>query len=491
MILKEKTFDFSEFAKKTGKKYVGTDLNSYESNMTKRVPVANETPESILEIVLSGNSDQIIDLSKKFVASSGMYQRILTYFATFLTNDVLTTPRKVTGNRINNKKYLDKYREATFFADTVINPKLNFPRITFKMLVSGAYYGLFLEDSDGTVIFKDLPSEYCRSRFKTRNNINVLEFDMNYFSNIRDEVLRDKAFEELPREFKKAYSAFEKDRNANRWFMVPPEYGVAFYYQDQYRPFFISMVPAIADLREYKGLEKKLDSQELERLLVQKIPIDKEGNFLLDTTEATELHEGVCNMLSQNQTTDILTTFAEMTLLKVGDKAQSNRDNLEKIERSVYNEAGTSRLLFASDSASAIKLSVANDMSFVLDLVEQYVNWLSYHVNIRYAEPKKFVYDVVMLPISNYNRDEILGIYLKSAQYGYSKLLPGIASGMKQSAMLDMIELENDILKLHEKMIPLQSSHIGGAAIGEDNGGRPKKEEDEKSEERQRIDENS
>ena len=54
----------------------------------------------------------------------------------------------------------------------------------------------------------------------------------------------------------------------------------------------------------------------------------------------------------------------------------------------------------------------------------------------------------------------------------------GIASGLKQSSFIDLMELENDILELHNNMKPLQSSHT---STGEDNeGGRPEKSADEK-----------
>ncbi len=72
----------------------------------------------------------------------------------------------------------------------------------------------------------------------------------------------------------------------------------------------------------------------------------------------------------------------------------------------------------------------------------------------------------------------MLDIYLKTAQYGYSKILVGIASGLKQSSFIDLMELENDILELHNNMKPLQSSHT---STGEDDeGGRPEKSADEK-----------
>lgn len=468
------TTDILQFKQKVDS-MVGINQDSYNRNATKRIQVSTYTTDEIIDIVETGNPDSVIALSQKFIATSGMYQRILTYFSTFLTNDVFITPKKTSTKSIKANKYLENYKFATFFADTVINPKLVFPHIVFTMLVNGAYFGILTEQGEDEVVIRDLPYTYCRSRFKNYQNINILEMDMSYFDTFTDAELKKKALESFPKEIQKGYAAFKKDYN-QKWYVVNPEYGIAFYFEDQNKPYFISMLPAISRLNDYKKLEESLDKQELERILVQKVPITKEGTFMLDLDEAAELHQGVVNMLQNNQSTDVLTTLCDIELLNVSNKTQTDRDNLEKVERSVYNEAGTSRLLFAGDSASAINDSLVNDMTFVLALEEQLVNWLTYQVNLRYSEKSKYCFEVCLLPISHYNKKDMLELYLKSAQFGFSKILVAIAAGTKQSAFLDLMELENTILDLGSLMSPLQSSNTQSG-----DAGRPELETKQKS----------
>jgi hypothetical protein len=460
---------------------ISTSARSYDSTYNKAIKRSIETTEEIIQTIQDGNADTIIALSEKYINNSGIYQRILAYFSTFLTNDIFVTPKKVGVKSIKANKYLENYKQAVYFADTTVNPKLNFPRMTFKMLVYGAYYGLFIPNGDYEASFKDLPYNYCRTRFKTLQNIDVVEFDVSYFDTITDKKLQKMAFDEYPKEFSKAHAAYKKDSNL-RWFAVPAEMGLAFYFHNPDRPFFISTIPAISSLNDYKKLEKNLDKQDLERIIVQKIPVDKEGNFMLDTTEAMEMHRGVVAMLANSPNIDIITTFADLTLLGTGDKTKADRDNLEKIERSVFNEAGVSRLLFSSDSASALDASINNDASFVMSLSEQYSNWLTYQLNLRYSESGKFFFEAAILPLSLYNKKDMLDLYLKSAQFGYSKIIVAIASGLKQSAFLDIIELENEILGLQEKMVPLQSSNTtAGTDVAAESGGRPEKDLKNKS----------
>ena len=85
-------------------------------------------------------------------------------------------------------------------------------------------------------------------------------------------------------------------------------------------------------------------------------------------------------------------------------------------------------------------------------------------------------------------------MYLKQAQSGYSLILPYVATGKKQSTILDTKTLENDILNLGEILIPPKTSntmssedssgHRQKGDIQEDSKGpgRPEKPLEEKSE---------
>lgn len=83
--------------------------------------------------------------------------------------------------------------------------------------------------------------------------------------------------------------------------------------------------------------------------------------------------------------------------------------------------------------------------------------------------------------------------YLKNAQYGYSKIIPQIAVGVKQRHFESLLYLENDLLKLDKRLVPLMSSHTLSGKEGaaeqtqdaiksvEDEGGRPQSSTEEKT----------
>jgi len=53
----------------------------------------------------------------------------------------------------------------------------------------------------------------------------------------------------------------------------------------------------------------------LNKLLIQKLPVDKtDGELLFSLDEAAQLHAGACNMVADEDTIDVLTTYADVKL---------------------------------------------------------------------------------------------------------------------------------------------------------------------------------
>jgi hypothetical protein len=106
---------------------------------------------------------------------------------------------------------------------------------------------------------------------------------------------------------------------------------------------------------------------------------------------------------------------------------------------------------------------------------------------------------VQILPTTIYNYKEMAKLYKEQSQLGYSKMMPQVALGQPQSAILATAKFENDILDLVNVFTPLKSSNTMSAndqkgANGNDNNkqksnkieekktGRSEKPDDEKSE---------
>ena len=215
------------------------------------------------------------------------------------------------------------------------------------------------------------------------------------------------------------------------------------------------------------------------------MPIDKNGELIFDIDEARDLHNNAVAMLSKAIGVDILTTFADIEVANLSDKnSTASKDDLQKVERAVYNEAGISKNLFATDSSASLEASIKVDAALAINLSAGIETFLNYQINKKFADKKIFL-EVSILPITHYNREEISKLYIQGAQYGYSKILAGISLGVKQSNLINLITFENDCLKLSDKMLPLQSSYTTSGKPEDPNsseGGAPEKKNDQKNE---------
>ena len=101
-------------------------------------------------------------------------------------------------------------------------------------------------------------------------------------------------------------------------------------------------------------------------------------------------------------------------------------------------------------------------------------------INAIYANGNiNFKYTI--LPVGPVNEQKYIDETFKLASSGYSLLMPSVAAGISQKDLIGLKELENDILKLDEKLLPLSSSYTQ-SNNGTGEVGRPTKDQEEKSE---------
>jgi hypothetical protein len=326
---------------------------------------------------------------------------------------------------------------------------------TLSVMVEGAYYGLLRESNEGVGIQK-LPFEYCRTRFQSLEGIDIVELNLEYFDNIREEALRVECLKTFPRDVKTAYNAF-KNKNATKWFSFPVGTGVYFSLYEE-RPFMLNIIPAILDFNEYREIEKEKDKQELKKILVNKLPITSDGELVFDPDEAVEMHRGLVGMLKKCPSVDVLTSYGTVSLEDLQENRQAISNNLEKIEKTIYSESGVSKQVFSADGNLSLEKSINNDMALMMYLANSYSNWLTYILNTRFGNGK-ITFSAKILPVSYYNADDYISKTLNMAQYGYGFLVPSIALGIDQSEIQDLKTLEIDLLNLDVKLVPLVSSH--------------------------------
>ena len=405
--------------------------------------------------------------SQYFYHNSGEYRRLVDYFGNILTNDfvvVPTDPKVSTANMKKFQKILD-YAEQSNIKDTCNS-------IGQILVRDGAFYG-YERDLDGVLTIQHLPTAFCRSKFKVYG-VYAVEFDFGYFDAFRGLALEDilKAF---PEGFDKMYQAYLKDRQNERWQLLDPLFARAHMLEDpvpMLSPVFLDLI----ELEDYKRLEKRKAKLDLYKIIVQKIPLnsDKELTFTMD--ELKQFHSNMRKLVRDTEI-DVVTTPCDVESVDLQDTVQTDRQLIERATSMIYTTSGTPMMLFSSTAKSGsigLRESIRVDENTMLPLLQQYERWYQN----KFESIANIQCKVIFPPITQFNRKEMVDLYTAGAASGFpTKLLTMAAMGVTQHAMNALLVYENDVLLLHERMIPTSSSHTQSGSEEENEGGRPESDQ--------------
>lgn len=120
--------------------------------------------------------------------------------------------------------------------------------------------------------------------------------------------------------------------------------------------------------------------------------------MIFDVDEARDIHNNAVEMLQHAIGVDVLTTFADV---QVEDMADSNTtttsDDLERVERTVYNSLGVSKNLFNTDSNLSLEKSILQDESTMRVLLLQFNSFLIKLHNSWEAIRRNIIIDFICL----------------------------------------------------------------------------------------------
>lgn len=514
----------------TNEKYTPTDFSKIKVGVKtlddavlslgdyKRLNPQLGDKQNVLRAMNTGDINAMRDISNFFYRTSGIYSRLCRYMAYLYKYDWFITPYiqnceglidsdSGLGNVDTQVEIKEKKKQfANFFKVLKYFEQFEVKRycgeVALKVIRNGCYYGYLIPQTDRMTI-QELHPRYCRSRFKV-NNRPAIEFHMKYFDDMfRDETQRSRVLNLFPDDFKKGYKLYRQGKliptfpgDESGWYLLDPKRTIKFNINEEDFPAFISVIPAIIDLDAAKDLDRKKMAQKLLKIIIQKMPLDKNGDLVFDVDEAQELHNNAVKMLSRAIGVDVLTTFADVDVADMSDRGTTTTvDELEKVERTVYNEAGVSQLQFNSDGNTALNNSILNDEASMYNLLVQFESFLNLMLEPFNKSPKRCYYRAQFLTTTIYNYKDMAKLYKEQAQMGYTKMLPSVALGQTQSSVLANAYFENDILDLVRVFVPPLTSNTmnaealqnrgnisGKTGSDQEGAGRPEKEDNQKSE---------
>jgi hypothetical protein len=209
----------------------------------------------------------------------------------------------------------------------------------------------------------------------------------------------------FPKDFQKGYVLYKEGKlkaeysgDADGWYLLDPDHAVKFNFNKSDFPIFSTVIPSIIDLSEAQELDRKKMMQQLLKILIQKLPTDKNGELIFDIDEARDLHNNAVEMLKRAVGVDIVTTFADMEVANLADRNSSTTvDDLEKNERAVFNSLGISQNLFNTNGNLSLEKSILNDESSVRNLLLQFGIFFNRVTRAKSTNSKKYFFKLYML----------------------------------------------------------------------------------------------
>ncbi|MFD0587810.1 hypothetical protein ACFQZE_07330 [Paenibacillus sp. GCM10027627] len=439
---------------------------SYKSNNIQ-IKYTKEQINKQLEI---NNEEKLREISNYFFFTSGQYRRLIQHFTTMLTFDYLVVPKVKKPELFNSDKFERDYQTVLDYTDnSYIEETERF--ITFITLLDGVFYG-YERQLDNIISIQQLPPHYCRSKFKI-NGVYGIEFNLRFFDIYKDTDLKIELFKMFPPEFLEMYLKY-KSGETKEWVQLDSKYARCHKFQDVARPLLSDSFIDLIDLKEYKEMDKSQSKLNLYKLIVQKLPIDKDSGLpLLQLEEGQALHRNAKKMISQDGI-DVITTPLDVQSVNLQERGSTLKDNIERATKNVYDTIGTSKILFSSGSdggSIGLSQSIKTDEALLFPLLDQFKRWRDNKLKT-VVKNKSYSFEILFPKLSIFNRKEMYDMFKDAATLGYSKLLPLTAMGIRQSTFINLANFENQYLKLETLLKPLQTSHTLSGS-----GGRPEVDE--------------
>lgn len=415
--------------------------------------------------------------------ASPHFRRLIQYFTSLTDLAYIVSPYKVTDPKTINKKSVNRNYRKVLNTLSSMSIKTQFPKIITVCLRDDVFYGTMWVTPDSITI-QQLPSDYCKISSIEGNVLNVA-FDFSYF------VTREDMLDYYPEEFRRKYEQiYQKDKILRKWIELDAPTSFAIKYNSdilEYAiPPFAGLLRDIYDIDDYKLLKKAREEIENYAMLAMKLPMDDEGNWLLDEKKAEKFWRNL-DAVMPPEVGSVLTPM-DIDKISFERSHDGDTDTVVEAEDSLFSAAGVSSLLFNNTKASAnallLSIKVDQELTFSIvksieDMLNRYIQYQSYGKNFK----------VTFLDVSTFNRKEAGDAYLKAASYGLPTISMYAASqGLSQAELDSMSFLETDVLELQKIFKPLISStqlsaeevNVNNEAVNNgsnpETGGRPQKE---------------
>lgn len=427
------------------------------------------------------NAEKLQQVSNWMYINNGQYQRIIDNYGNMNTYDLYLFPlvsnmyKRKTNSRskkTKEEKLMQDYFEVAEYIEK-LNYKYNFGWIGRRLLIQNDIFLFKLDDSQG-VIYVEIPSEYCKIAKVISNNLYKYAINMNAIRDENKRVTLPQHIQDLYEKHENKLFPKEAYMDGNNWLIIEDKNAIALSLSNtvltKSPPKFSYIFPSIVRIMEDEIEEIEENRANNLKLIHMEVPIDEEGNYLIDPVDIRKYHESAKRNLPPNVaiTTNPLKVQA-VTLQRTSNSSSSNRETLMSL---IYSNMGINSELFNGEHSSnqAILSSIKADEIFVKPLNQIFENLIKYEIK---NKKKNSYWTAKMIGTTEYSSDTKLDKAISGGVVGLSRLKLLAADGNNPLEAITLLEFETQN-GIDELFIPLATAYTQSANAQNGEEGRPK-----------------
>lgn len=432
-------------------------IHDPKKQYTKTISVFNkDTLRTYLQNI-GANEKNIRNLSWYLYYRSQIYNRLVNFYANMFCLDarsVIPPYDLVKGGDSN--KMLKSFNDTLNILDNM-HLQGEFYNIYVNCFIQDVFFGVVFYDDTGIFIY-NFPADYARISGKYMTGDFGYEIDCSYFKKYPE------LLEYFPDPFKTLYD--EYDRTGLRWQEMPQEYALCLKYRaedmDSLIPPFLPIFNAIINLADLEDIQAIADAQNIYKLIWMELETIQGSKNIDDWKNDPGLVSDYFNrMLDQSFPPYIAGALVPGKLNEISfpDDQANDTNKVEKATETVLNTAGGAEILNGAtiNNTYAFKMAmIANTEYAISSLLPQTQGWVNRFLESHMSNPSK----VKFFPISVYTKEEYKEQLLSAGQNGLPvKLAYNTLNGFSEKETMALNVLEEDILHLKDKLVPLSTSY--------------------------------
>ncbi len=393
------------------------------------------------------------DASNYMYLSSMHYNRLLNYYAGLYTGAYVIAPLGFNQNDISSNFAKQYYRVKKSLELMNIPHIMRF--VTLVALRDGAFYGVIVSDNNSSIILKIDP-DYCRITAICDNSY-LYEVDMTKIS---------RNLEFYPQVFTDMYLKYVE--TGERWQEVPIDISVCIKADetipDYSIPPFAGVIPSLYTIANEEALQETASELRNYKMLSGQIPLDEKGNQLIPDDIVKQYYAHIASALD-DRVGLALSPFKLESVSFENNASVSNLNTLSDAVANFWSTAGTSGLLHGreNDTSGVTQLAIKNDETYVIGIIQQFERVINRHLKINFSGSQKF--KISILPITVFNRGELIKYYKEAASFGIGKSYYAAAVGVPQIDIAGMDYIERNFVPF-DNLTPLKNSYTTSGDVG-------------------------